>query len=89
MQVKIQGQDHHACVDTKSLGYDYEPVDITPWKDFQPTTHVFCSTVAARSASTDVANVVFPVLLDKVVKALVKRRVSRGVRNQSRRWPRY
>ncbi|XVE87993.1 hypothetical protein DITRI_Ditri19aG0032800 [Diplodiscus trichospermus] len=69
------------CLDTRTLGYDYERVDI-PWLKTKPTPRKFASkagknhhghAVAAETKNKNVLRNAFPLVLDKIVRVEVPR----------------
>jgi polyphenol oxidase len=68
--VRVYSKD---CLDNRNLGYEYQQVDI-PWLKSKPVPPVNKS----KPKTNNIAAVVFPVKLDKVVKILVKRPTKEG-----------
>ncbi|XVE87999.1 hypothetical protein DITRI_Ditri19aG0033400 [Diplodiscus trichospermus] len=68
------------CLDTKTLGYDYQRVDI-PWLKTKPIARKFAKkgkkkagqAVAAETKSVSVMRNIFPIVLDKIVRIEVPR----------------
>ncbi|XP_017978713.1 PREDICTED: polyphenol oxidase I, chloroplastic [Theobroma cacao] len=85
--VRVKVRD---CVDSKNLGYDYQPVDI-PWLKTKPTARKFAkkggkargSAMAAEIKSKNVVRNAFPIVLDKTVSIEIPRpRKSRSKREK-------